>query len=247
MGGDTAPTVVATEAALAEARAPAYRARFARAFPVGGLLRRQLPDVWLPGRAAAGSRTTSCSATSAAALHRLGAERRWRRPRFLLDVVPDAGTGFSLEGLHDLHFAVCASGRRRAARSRAPDRVTKVEEYRQELRRLAEWEPFLLGQSALPGANLGKTRRPSPRRRTRRRTALGGHQPGYGAVRQHRRVSPGLWRDGLGRLLADSDHPYSLTSAGSPATRASGCERPSRSRSNASAMDFPALLTEMQR
>ena len=31
---------------------------------------------------------------------------RWRRPEFELDVGPGAGSGFSLEGLDDLHFVV---------------------------------------------------------------------------------------------------------------------------------------------
>ncbi len=29
---------------------------------------------------------------------------RWNRPRFLIDVSPGAAMGFSLEGLHDVHF-----------------------------------------------------------------------------------------------------------------------------------------------
>ncbi len=31
---------------------------------------------------------------------------RWREPSFVLDVGPGAGSGFSLEGLHDVHFTV---------------------------------------------------------------------------------------------------------------------------------------------
>ena len=31
---------------------------------------------------------------------------RWREPSFVLDVRPGAGSGFSLEGLHDVHFTV---------------------------------------------------------------------------------------------------------------------------------------------
>jgi hypothetical protein len=31
---------------------------------------------------------------------------RWNSPSLLLDVAPGAGTGLSLEGLHDLHFCV---------------------------------------------------------------------------------------------------------------------------------------------
>jgi uncharacterized protein (DUF779 family) len=31
-------------------------------------------------------------------------DRRWGSPSFVLDVGPGAGSGFSLEGLDDLHF-----------------------------------------------------------------------------------------------------------------------------------------------
>ena len=31
---------------------------------------------------------------------------RWNKPTLLLDVAPGAGSGFSLEGAHDLHFRV---------------------------------------------------------------------------------------------------------------------------------------------
>ena len=31
---------------------------------------------------------------------------RWKRPTFVLDVVRGAGSGMSLEGVHDLHFRV---------------------------------------------------------------------------------------------------------------------------------------------
>ena len=33
---------------------------------------------------------------------------RWNEPTLVLDVAPGAGTGMSLEGLHDLHFRVIA-------------------------------------------------------------------------------------------------------------------------------------------
>jgi len=34
---------------------------------------------------------------------------RWRRPELVLDVGPGAGSGMSLEGLHDLHFRLAAA------------------------------------------------------------------------------------------------------------------------------------------
>ena len=33
---------------------------------------------------------------------------RWRRPSFVIDVAPGAGTGMSLEGVHDVHFVAGA-------------------------------------------------------------------------------------------------------------------------------------------
>ena len=35
---------------------------------------------------------------------------RWRRPSLVLDVGPGAGSGMSLEGLHDLHFRISNPG-----------------------------------------------------------------------------------------------------------------------------------------
>ena len=35
---------------------------------------------------------------------------RWGRPPFVVDVGPGAGSGMSLEGLHDLHFTVGSPG-----------------------------------------------------------------------------------------------------------------------------------------
>jgi uncharacterized protein (DUF779 family) len=44
---------------------------------------------------------------------------RWRRPRFELDVVEGAGSGFSLEGLDDLHFVVGSPSPQRDGRAAA--------------------------------------------------------------------------------------------------------------------------------
>jgi uncharacterized protein (DUF779 family) len=35
---------------------------------------------------------------------------RWRRPSFVLGIGSGAGSGMSLEGLHDLHFRIVGSG-----------------------------------------------------------------------------------------------------------------------------------------
>ena len=74
--------------------------------PVGGLLRRQLPDV-LPGRGAAASAQNDLLLGEVDGCpFYIDAEQyeRWNRPSFVLDVAPGAGSGISLEGLHDLHF-----------------------------------------------------------------------------------------------------------------------------------------------
>jgi uncharacterized protein len=46
-------------------------------------------------------------------------DRRWGSPCFVLDVGPGAGSGFSLEGLDDLHFI---------ARTRLPTGATRLAE-----------------------------------------------------------------------------------------------------------------------
>jgi uncharacterized protein len=33
---------------------------------------------------------------------------RWKRPQLVLDVAPGAGSGLSLEGMHDLHFLLAS-------------------------------------------------------------------------------------------------------------------------------------------
>jgi uncharacterized protein (DUF779 family) len=48
---------------------------------------------------------------------------RWNRPQFLIDVSPGAAMGFSLEGLHDVHFVTRTgdSGTADAPSSGEPD------------------------------------------------------------------------------------------------------------------------------
>ena len=91
-------------------------------------------------------------------------------------------------------------------------------------------------RAARPRANLEPAAAAAEELADEEAPALGGHQPDAAPFGSTDEFLPVCGVIGLGRLLADGDHPYSLTSAGSPATRAGGCERPSRSRSNASAM-----------
>ena len=110
MSTDQALRVVATEAASRGARAPEGGARPARAAPVGGLLRRQLPDVLPRGRAARPRERPLLGEVAGCPFY-VDAEQyeRWGSPSFVLDVGAGAGSGFSLEGLHDVHFRIDGS------------------------------------------------------------------------------------------------------------------------------------------
>ncbi len=252
MSADQAPRVVATEAALAELERLTAEHGPLDALPVGGLLRRQLPDV-LPRRGAAagperpparrGRRlrpSTSTPSSTSAGTARVRARRRARRRLGLL------ARGPARPSLRRLH----ASGRRRAARPRACSIVTKVEDYRQTLRDLAEWEPFLLEQSALPGprANLELAAAVAEEADEEALRRWAARRPGCGAVRQHRGVSPRLRRD-RARPPARGRRP--LRARGPAPAR----QRPALARARGVAIalqrfgdvDFPALLAEMQR
>ena len=77
--------------------------------PVGGLLRRQLPDVPAAGELPPGPGDTLLGEVAGAPFY-IDAEqdRRWGHPALVLDVLPGAATSLSLEGLEDLHFVTRA-------------------------------------------------------------------------------------------------------------------------------------------
>ena len=108
MSADTAPRVVATEAALAELAR--LRAEYGplMLFQSGGCCDGSSPMCFADGELLLGPNDLLLGEIGECPFY-IDAEQyeRWNRPRLLLDVVTGAGTGFSLEGLHDLRFAVC--------------------------------------------------------------------------------------------------------------------------------------------
>ena len=108
MSADTAPRVAATEAALAELAR--LRAEYGPLvlFQSGGCCDGSSPMCFADGELLLGPNDLLLGEIGDCPFY-IDAEQyeRWNRPRLLVDVVPGAGTGFSLEGLHDLRFAVC--------------------------------------------------------------------------------------------------------------------------------------------
>ena len=109
MGADTAPRIAATEAALAElVRLRAEHGPLVL-FQSGGCCDGSSPMCFVDGELLLGPNDLLLGEVGGCPFY-IDAEQyeRWQRPRLLLDVAPGAGTGFSLEGLHELHFSVCA-------------------------------------------------------------------------------------------------------------------------------------------
>ena len=108
MGTDTAPRVVATEAALAElARLGAEHGPLVL-FQSGGCCDGSSPMCFTNGELLLGPNDLLLGDVGGCPFYIDTTQyERWNRPRLLIDVARGAGSGLSLEGLHDLHFAVC--------------------------------------------------------------------------------------------------------------------------------------------
>jgi uncharacterized protein (DUF779 family) len=107
MHTDTAPRVVATEAAIAElGRLRAEHGPLVL-FQSGGCCDGSSPMCFPEGELLLGPNDLLLGEVGGSPYY-IDAEQyeRWRNPSLLLDVAPGAGTGMSLEGLHDLHFSV---------------------------------------------------------------------------------------------------------------------------------------------
>lgn len=107
MSAETASRVAATEAALAElARLRAEHGPLVL-FHSGGCCDGSSPMCFRDGDMLLGPNDLLLGDVGGCPFY-IDAEQyeRWNRPEFMLDVVPGAGTGFSLESLHDLRFAV---------------------------------------------------------------------------------------------------------------------------------------------
>ena len=107
MGTDTAPTVVATNAALAEvARLGAEHGPLVL-FQSGGCCDGSSPMCFPDGELLLGPNDLQLGDVGSCPVYIDTTQfERWNRPRLLIDVAPGAGSGLSLEGLHDLHFVV---------------------------------------------------------------------------------------------------------------------------------------------
>ena len=109
MGADTTRMVAATEPALAElARLRAEHGPLVL-FQSGGCCDGSSPMCFADGELLLGPNDLLLGEVGDCPFYIDTSQyERWNRPRLLIDVAAGAGAGFSLEGLHDLHFAVCA-------------------------------------------------------------------------------------------------------------------------------------------
>ena len=105
MQADTATRVVATEAARAELER--LRAEHGRLmlFLSGGCCDGSSPMCFPDGELLVGAGDLLLGEVNGFPFY-VDADQyeRWNRPELVLDVAPGAGSGLSLEGLHDLHF-----------------------------------------------------------------------------------------------------------------------------------------------
>jgi uncharacterized protein len=105
MQADPIPRVVATESAVAEiGRLRAERGPL-MFFQSGGCCDGSSPMCFPDGELLLGPNDLRLGEVDGCPFY-IDAEQyeRWNRPSFVLDVAPGAGSGMSLEGVHDLHF-----------------------------------------------------------------------------------------------------------------------------------------------
>ena len=103
------PTVVATDAAIAEIRHLQAEYGPLELFQSGGCCDGSSPMCFTAGELRVGSHDLLVGEVEGCPFY-VDAEQyeRWGRPEFVLDVGPGAGSGMSLEGLHDVHFRLAA-------------------------------------------------------------------------------------------------------------------------------------------
>ncbi len=106
---DSSPRVVATEAAIAELGRLKERHGPLMLFQSGGCCDGSSPMCFPEGELRVGAHDVLLGEVDGCPFY-VDAEQyeRWRRPELVLDVGPGAGSGFSLEGLDDLHFRILA-------------------------------------------------------------------------------------------------------------------------------------------
>jgi len=107
MRAEPLPGVVATEAAKAEIERLRVEHGPLMFFQSGGCCDGSSPMCFPEGELRIGSNDFLLGEVEGCPFY-IDPEQyeRWGRPAFLLDVSPGAGSGMSLEGLHDVHFRV---------------------------------------------------------------------------------------------------------------------------------------------
>jgi uncharacterized protein (DUF779 family) len=105
MQADPAPPVAATDAAIAEIRRLKAEHGPLLFFHSGGCCDGSSPMCFPDGELLLGPNDLLLGEVDGCPFY-IDAEQhaRWNNPSFVLDVVPGAGSGMSLEGVHDLRF-----------------------------------------------------------------------------------------------------------------------------------------------
>jgi hypothetical protein len=111
MGADQAPRVVATEAALAEIERLRAEHGPLMFFQSGGCCDGSSPICLAKGELLLGPNDVLLGSVGGCTFH-IDADqyRRWNEPALVVDVAPGAGSGLSLEDLHDVHFVLVPVG-----------------------------------------------------------------------------------------------------------------------------------------
>lgn len=110
MHADPVPEIVATQAALAELERLRAEHGPLMLFQSGGCCDGSSPMCFPEGELLLGPNDLLLGEVGGCSLH-IDAEQyeRWKRPSFVLDVAPGAGSGMSLEELHAVHFVLRSS------------------------------------------------------------------------------------------------------------------------------------------
>jgi uncharacterized protein (DUF779 family) len=105
MRAETAPTVVATDTAIAEIRRLRAEHGPLLFFHSGGCCDGSSPMCFPDGEFLLGPNDLLLGEVDGCPFY-IDAEQyeRWKSPAFVLDVVHGAGSGLSLEGIHDVRF-----------------------------------------------------------------------------------------------------------------------------------------------
>jgi uncharacterized protein len=111
MEADPSPRVVATEAAAAEIGRLRDEHGPLMFFQSGGCCDGSSPMCFPDGELLLGPNDLLLGAVAGCPFYIDGEQyERWNRPTLVLEVAAGAGSGMSLEGVHDLHFSVNAPG-----------------------------------------------------------------------------------------------------------------------------------------